>query len=51
MTGGIDPASGLAGAGAGMGGSPLPLDIVGAVVLGGTSPFGGRGSVLRGVLS
>ncbi|MFC9647210.1 hypothetical protein ACFV9P_12405 [Streptomyces sp. NPDC059892] len=50
MTGGIDPASGLAGAGAGMG-NPLPLDIVGAVVLGGTSPFGGRGSVLRGVLS
>lgn len=38
--------SGLAGAGAGMG-SPLLLDIVGAVVLGGTSLSGGRGSLLR----
>ena len=38
--------SGLAGAGASMG-SPLLLNIVGAVVLGGTSLFGGRGSMLR----
>ena len=38
--------SGLAGAGASMG-SPLLLNIVGAVVLGGTSLFGGRGSILR----
>lgn len=36
----------LAGAGASMG-SPLLLNIVGAVVLGGTSLFGGRGSLLR----
>jgi ribose transport system permease protein len=35
---------GLAGAGASVGG-PLPLDIGGAVVLGGTSPTGGRGSL------
>jgi ribose transport system permease protein len=38
--------SGLAGAGASMG-SPLLLNIVGAVVLGGTSLSGGRGSLLR----
>ncbi len=38
--------SGLAGAGASMGG-PLLLNIVGAVVLGGTSLSGGRGSLLR----
>ncbi|GAA2014367.1 ABC transporter permease [Catenulispora yoronensis] len=38
--------SGLAGAGAGMGG-PLLLNVVGAVVLGGTSLAGGRGSLLR----
>ena len=38
--------SGLAGAGAGMG-SPLLLNIVGAVVLGGTSLSGGRGSLVR----
>lgn len=38
--------SSLAGAGASMG-SPLLLSIVGAVVLGGTSLFGGRGSMLR----
>jgi ribose transport system permease protein len=38
--------SGLAGAGASMG-SPLLLNIVGAVVLGGTSLTGGRGSLLR----
>ncbi|MEO3863621.1 ABC transporter permease [Acrocarpospora sp. B8E8] len=43
---GIVLTSGLAGAGAGMGG-PLLLNIVGAVVLGGTSLFGGRGSLLR----
>ncbi|GAA2580974.1 hypothetical protein GCM10010399_08430 [Dactylosporangium fulvum] len=35
---------GLAGAGASVGG-PLPLDIVGAVVLGGASPTGGRGGL------
>jgi ribose transport system permease protein len=38
--------SGLAGAGASMG-SPLLLNVVGAVVLGGTSLSGGRGSLLR----
>jgi ribose transport system permease protein len=38
--------SGLAGAGASMG-SPLLLNIVGAVVLGGTGLSGGRGSLLR----
>ncbi|MEV6171915.1 hypothetical protein AB0L99_27355 [Streptomyces sp. NPDC051954] len=38
--------SGLAGAGATMG-SPLLLNVVGAGVLGGTSLFGGRGSMLR----
>jgi len=38
--------SGLAGAGASMG-SPLLLNIVGAVVLGGTSLSGGRGSLVR----
>jgi ribose transport system permease protein len=38
--------SGLAGAGASMG-SPLLLNIVGAVVLGGTSLAGGRGRLLR----
>jgi ribose transport system permease protein len=38
--------SGLAGAGASMG-SPLLLNIVGAVVLGGTRLSGGRGSLLR----
>ncbi|GAA2576305.1 ribose ABC transporter permease [Dactylosporangium fulvum] len=38
--------SGLAGAGASMG-SPLLLNIVGAVVLGGTRLTGGRGSLLR----
>jgi len=38
--------SGLAGAGASMG-SPLLLNIVGAVVLGGTSLAGGRGSLVR----
>jgi ribose/xylose/arabinose/galactoside ABC-type transport system permease subunit len=38
--------SGLAGAGASMG-SPLLLNIVGSVVLGGTSLSGGRGSLLR----
>ncbi|HTJ37768.1 MAG TPA: ABC transporter permease [Dactylosporangium sp.] len=38
--------SGLAGAGASMGG-PLLLNIVGAVVLGGTRLTGGRGSLLR----
>lgn len=38
--------SGLAGAGASMG-SPLLLNVVGAVVLGGTSLAGGRGSLLR----
>lgn len=38
--------SGLAGGGASMG-SPLLLNIVGAVVLGGTSLEGGRGSLLR----
>jgi ribose transport system permease protein len=43
---GIVLTSGLAGAGASMG-SPLLLDIVGAVVLGGTSLSGGRGSLLR----
>jgi ribose transport system permease protein len=36
----------LGGANATMG-SPLLLNIIGAVVLGGTSLFGGRGSVLR----
>ncbi|MFC1442251.1 ABC transporter permease [Streptacidiphilus sp. N1-10] len=43
---GIVLTSGLAGAGASMG-SPLLLNVVGAVVLGGTSLFGGRGSLLR----
>jgi ribose transport system permease protein len=43
---GITLTSGLAGAGASMG-SPLLLNIVGAVVLGGTSLSGGRGSLLR----
>lgn len=43
---GIVLTSGLAGAGASMG-SPLLLNIVGAVVLGGTSLFGGRGSLVR----
>ncbi|GAA1288198.1 ribose ABC transporter permease [Planotetraspora silvatica] len=43
---GIVLTSGLAGASASMGG-PLLLNIVGAVVLGGTSLFGGRGSLLR----
>lgn len=43
---GIVLTSGLAGAGAGMGG-PLLLHVIGAVVLGGTSLFGGRGSLLR----
>jgi ribose/xylose/arabinose/galactoside ABC-type transport system permease subunit len=43
---GIVLTSGLAGAGASMG-SPLLLNIVGAVVLGGTSLSGGRGSLLR----
>lgn len=43
---GIVLTSGLAGAGASMG-SPLLLNIVGAVVLGGTSLTGGRGSLLR----
>jgi ribose transport system permease protein len=38
--------SGLAGAGASMG-SPLLLNVVGAVVLGGTRLSGGRGSLLR----
>jgi len=38
--------SGLAGAGANMG-SPLLLNVVGAVVLGGTRLSGGRGSLLR----
>jgi ribose transport system permease protein len=38
--------SGLAGAGASMG-SPLLLNIIGAVVLGGTRLSGGRGSLLR----
>jgi ribose transport system permease protein len=38
--------SGLAGAGASMG-SPLLLNIIGAVVLGGTRLTGGRGSLLR----
>ncbi len=43
---GMTLTSGLAGAGASMG-SPLLLNIVGAVVLGGTSLSGGRGSLLR----
>jgi ribose transport system permease protein len=43
---GVALTSQLAGAGASMG-SPLLLDIVGAVVLGGTSLNGGRGSLLR----
>jgi ribose transport system permease protein len=43
---GIVLTSQLAGAGASMG-SPLLLNIVGAVVLGGTSLNGGRGSLLR----
>jgi ribose transport system permease protein len=43
---GMTLTSELAGAGASMG-SPLLLDIVGAVVLGGTSLSGGRGSLLR----
>ncbi|MFE4369784.1 ABC transporter permease [Streptomyces sp. NPDC056835] len=43
---GIVLTSGLAGAGASMG-SPLLLNVVGAVVLGGTSLSGGRGSMLR----
>ena len=38
--------SGLAGAGAGMGG-PLLLNVIGAVVLGGTRLSGGRGSLVR----
>jgi len=45
-TAGMVLTSGLAGAGASMG-SPLLLNIVGAVVLGGTSLSGGRGSLLR----
>ncbi|WP_238014446.1 ABC transporter permease [Dactylosporangium sp. AC04546] len=45
-TAGIVLTSGLAGAGASMGG-PLLLNIVGAVVLGGTRLTGGRGSLLR----
>jgi ribose/xylose/arabinose/galactoside ABC-type transport system permease subunit len=43
---GVVLTSELAGAGASMG-SPLLLNIVGGVVLGGTSLFGGRGSLLR----
>lgn len=43
---GVVLTSQLAGAGASMG-SPLLLNIVGAVVLGGTSLTGGRGSLLR----
>jgi ribose transport system permease protein len=45
-TAGMVLTSGLAGAGASMGG-PLLLNVVGAVVLGGTSLAGGRGSLLR----
>ncbi|NUP46808.1 MAG: ABC transporter permease [Catenulispora sp.] len=43
---GVVLTSGLAGASASMG-SPLLLNVVGAVVLGGTSLAGGRGSLLR----
>ncbi|MFF6958247.1 ABC transporter permease [Streptomyces sp. NPDC008317] len=43
---GVVLTSELAGAGASMG-SPLLLNVVGGVVLGGTSLFGGRGSLLR----
>jgi ribose/xylose/arabinose/galactoside ABC-type transport system permease subunit len=43
---GVVLTSELAGAGASMG-SPLLLNIVGGVVLGGSSLFGGRGSLLR----
>lgn len=39
----------LSGANASMG-SPLLLNVIGAVVLGGTSLFGGRGSVIRTIL-
>jgi ribose transport system permease protein len=43
---GVVLTSELAGAGSSMG-SPLLLNVVGGVVLGGTSLFGGRGSLLR----
>jgi ribose transport system permease protein len=43
---GVLVTAGLSGANASMG-APLLLNIIGAVVLGGTSLFGGRGSILR----